>query len=104
MKRPFAPLLAELTQLMMLPPVYTERVGFAALAERPNGTGPYRFTEHIRDERIVLEGHESHWRGAPTIRTVELRPMPETSTRMTVMRTGRGGLRGECSAGSGADS
>jgi peptide/nickel transport system substrate-binding protein len=92
MKRPFAPLLAELTQLMMLPPAYTERVGFAALAERPNGTGPYRLTEHIRDERIVLEGHESHWRGAPAIRTVELRPMPETSTRMTVLRTAEADL------------
>ena len=56
-KRPFAPLLAELTQLMMLPPAYTERVGFSALAERPNGTGPYRLVERIHDERIVLEGH-----------------------------------------------
>ena len=88
MKRPFAPLLAELTQLMMLPPVYTERVGFAALAERPNGTGPYRLTERVRDERIVLEAYDGHWQGAPPVRTVELHPMPETSTRMTVMRTG----------------
>jgi peptide/nickel transport system substrate-binding protein len=87
-KRPFAPLLAELTQLMMLPPAYTHRVGVAALAERPNGTGPYRLAERVRDDRIVLEAHDGHWRGGPDVRTVVLRTLPETSTRMTVLRTG----------------
>ena len=88
-KRPFAPLLAELTQLMMLPPAYTDRVGFAALAERPNGTGPFRLVAHVRDERIVLERYDGHWRGAPSVRTVELRPTPETATRVAAVRTGQ---------------
>jgi peptide/nickel transport system substrate-binding protein len=91
-KRPFAPLLAELTQLMMLPPAYTDRVGFGALAERPNGTGPYRLVERVRDERIALEAHDGHWRGSPTVRTVELCPTPETATRMAVVRSGQADL------------
>jgi len=91
-KRPFAPLLAELTQLMMLPPAYTDRVGFAALAERPNGTGPFRLVAHVRDERIVLERYDGHWRGAPSVRTVELRPTPETATRVAAVRTGQADL------------
>lgn len=91
-KRPFAPLLDELTQLMMLPPAYAERVGLAALAERPNGTGPYRFVERVRDERIVLEGYDGSWHGAPPVRTVELHPMPETATRMAAVRAGQADL------------
>ncbi len=91
-KRPFAPLVAELTQLMMLPRAYAERVGFAALAEQPNGTGPYRLVERVRDERIVLERNDDYWRGTSSVRTVELRPMPETATRLAAVRTGQAGL------------
>ena len=91
-KRPFAPLLAELTQLMILPAAYSARVGFGTLAEQPNGTGPYRLVERVRDERIVLERYDGHWRGAPSVRTVELRPVPETATRMAVVRAGQADL------------
>jgi peptide/nickel transport system substrate-binding protein len=88
-KRPFAPLVAELTQLMMLPPAHTDRVGFAGLAERPNGTGPYRFVERVHDERIVLQKLDGHWHGVPSAGTVELRPLPETATRMAAIRAGQ---------------
>ena len=91
-KQPFAPLLAELTQLMMIPPAYTDRVGFGALAEQPNGTGPYRLAERVRDEHIVLERYDGYWRGTPSVRTLELRPTPETATRMAVIRTGQADL------------
>jgi peptide/nickel transport system substrate-binding protein len=91
-KQPFAPLIAELTQVMMIPPAHTSQIGFAALADQPNGTGAFRFVEHVRDERIVLEANGQHWRGAPSIRTLELRPVPETATRMAAVRTGQADL------------
>ena len=91
-KQPFAPLIGELTQLMMIPPTFTGRVGFATLAEQPNGTGPYRLAERVRDERIVLEGYDGHWRGAPAVRTVEIGPIPETATRMAALRAGQADL------------
>lgn len=91
-KQPFAPLLAELTQVMMLPPAYTDHVGFTGLAERPNGTGPYRLVERVRDQRIVLEACDDSWHGAPSVRTVELHPMPETATRLAAARAGQADL------------
>lgn len=91
-KQPFAPLIAELTQLMMLPPAHTARVGFAALADQPNGTGAFRFVERVRDERIVLEANAQSWAGPPSVKRLELRPAPETTTRMAMVRSGQADL------------
>ncbi len=92
MKRPFAPLLAELTQLMMVPPIHTAQVGFAELGEQPVGTGAFRFVERVRDDRIVLEANGQHWRGAPHTQRLELRPFPETATRLASVRAGQAEL------------
>jgi peptide/nickel transport system substrate-binding protein len=91
-KQPFAPLIAELTQLMMIPKAHTERIGFGALASQPNGTGAFRFVERVRDERIVLETNGQNWSGMPGTKRVEIRPIPETATRMASVRAGRADL------------
>jgi peptide/nickel transport system substrate-binding protein len=88
-KQPFAPLIAELTQLMMIPKAHTERVGFGALADQPNGTGPFRFVERVRDERIVLEANGEYWGGTSALQRLEIRPIPETATRMASVRSGQ---------------
>ncbi|MFN8633080.1 MAG: ABC transporter substrate-binding protein [Chloroflexota bacterium] len=91
-RQPFAPLLSELTALAMLPPAHTAAVGMSGLDRQPIGTGPYRLTERVRDERIVLEANGEHWRGAPAIDRVELRPIPDGFTRVAALRTGQVGL------------
>jgi len=88
-QRPFAPLLAELTGLMLLPPTYTARVGPAGLASQPVGTGPFRFAERVKDDRIVLEANGQHWRGQPLIERLEFRPVPDTASRQAAVRTGQ---------------
>ena len=87
-KQPFAPLIPELTQLMMIPKEHTERVGFAALADQPNGTGPYRFAERVRGERIVLDAHPGFWGAAPLTNRLELRRVADTFSRMASVRAG----------------
>lgn len=87
-RQPFAPLLAELTQLPIVSPRQLQAVGMNGLAERPVGTGPYRLVEWVRDDRIVLEANADHWRGAPAIRRVVLRPIPDDSTRLAAVRAG----------------
>jgi peptide/nickel transport system substrate-binding protein len=86
---PFSPLLAELTGLMMVPPRYTSQVGYAGLASQPVGTGPFRFVERVKDDRIVLEAHGEHWRGAPAVGRLELRPLPDATSRLAAVRTGQ---------------
>lgn len=88
-REPFAPLLAELTGLMMLPPRALAEQGQDALGVKPIGTGPFRFVEWVRDERLVLEADDRHWRGAPSIRRLEFRPRPEPASRMAELRAGR---------------
>lgn len=88
-RRPFAPLLSELSQLMMVPPVHAARVGPAGLAAYPVGTGPFRFVERVKDDRIVLEASGQHWRGPPSVARLEFRPLPDTTSRLAAVRTGQ---------------
>lgn len=87
-RQPFAPLLAELTALAMLPPQHTAAVGMDGLSQQPIGTGPFRFVQWVHDERIALGANPDHWRGAPALDHVEFRPIPEGSTRLASLRTG----------------
>jgi len=87
-RQPFAPLLAELTALAMLPPSHTASVGMDGLSRLPVGTGPYRFVEWVADERIVLAAQPDHWRGAPAVNRVEFRPVPDATTRLAALQAG----------------
>ena len=91
-KHPFAPLIPELTQLMMIPRRYTERVGFGELADQPNGTGAFRFVERVRGDRIILEANDRAWGSASRAGRVELRRVPDTFTRMATVQTGESDL------------
>ncbi len=46
---------ASLTNSLIMPAKALKELGPAKLAERPVGTGPFRFVEWKRDERLVLE-------------------------------------------------
>jgi peptide/nickel transport system substrate-binding protein len=87
-RRPFAPLLAELTGLMMLPPAGSAAAGVDGVAARPVGTGPFRFVERVKDERVVLQADRRHWRGAPSVGRLEVRTIREPLVRWAAARTG----------------
>jgi peptide/nickel transport system substrate-binding protein len=59
------------------------------LADRsPVGTGAYRFVRWQRDEQIVLDANESWWGGAPAVKTLIFRPIPEHSVRVAALQAG----------------
>ncbi len=73
----------------MVPPQYTEEVGDDAFGEAPVGTGPFKFVEWVREDRVVLEANENYWReGLPRVDEVIYVPIPEASTRMAAIQTG----------------
>jgi peptide/nickel transport system substrate-binding protein len=72
----------------MIPPGYFEEVGQDGFNEHPVGTGPYKFVEWVKGDHINFEANEDYWRGAPKIKTVIFRPIPESSTRVAAIQTG----------------
>ena len=86
-KTPFPPLIFNLTRLHILPRAYA-RVGMDAFAAKPFGSGPYRFVEWQRGQRIVLEANPDYWGGQPTPKRLVFRPIADPSTRAAELRAG----------------
>jgi len=58
-------------------------------AERnPVATGPWKFAEHVRGDRIVYEAVENHWRATPHFKRLVFLKVPEPATRMAMLRAG----------------
>lgn len=72
----------------IVPKAYVEKVGWDEFALKPVGTGPFRVVEWRRDDRIIMEGFEDHWRGAPVWDRFIHRTIPEDSTRVGELISG----------------
>ena len=72
----------------MLPPQYLKQVDWKDFALKPVGTGPYRFVEWVKDDRVVLEANDAYWRGAPKIKKVIWRPIPDNFARVAALTRG----------------
>ncbi len=72
----------------ILPKHHIEAIGWEAFNTDPIGTGPFRFVEWRRDDRLVLEAFDDHWRGRPHWDRLVHRTIPEDSTRVAELLTG----------------
>jgi peptide/nickel transport system substrate-binding protein len=59
-----------------------------AAERQPVGTGPWKFVEHVRGDRIVFEAVEGHWRATPHWKRLVFMKVPEPATRMAMLRAG----------------
>jgi peptide/nickel transport system substrate-binding protein len=71
----------------MIAPKYLQEKGPVHLAINPVGTGPYKFVRWVKDDHILLEANPNYWRGAPKIKKVIWRPIPEATTRVAALQT-----------------
>ncbi len=76
----------------MLPPQYIKQVDWKEFAAKPVGTGPYKFVEWVKDDRVVLEANDAYWRGAPKIKRVVWRPIPDNFARVAALVRGEAQL------------
>jgi peptide/nickel transport system substrate-binding protein len=72
----------------MYPPKEYAGKDSPAISKNPIGTGPYKFVRWSKDEEIVMEAVPNHWRGAPNIKTVVFRPIPDDAVRVASLQNG----------------
>jgi peptide/nickel transport system substrate-binding protein len=88
-KKPFPTLENQLAlRGAIVPPRYFKEKDGPTLARNPVGSGPYKFVRWAKDEAITLEANEAWWGGAPKVKTLVFRPIPEHTTRVAALQAG----------------
>ncbi|MBI5815990.1 MAG: ABC transporter substrate-binding protein [Nitrospinae bacterium] len=82
LKEPSAPFLDTMT--MAIVPAGAG----ADFAEKPAGTGPFKFVEFKRDEILTLVRNDNHFDGAPKIGRLEFKIMPDETVRTLSLESG----------------
>ena len=86
LRRPFAPLLSNLTVPIL-------RAGTGAEAARtPVGTGPFRLIRYRKDEDLLLGRYDGYFEGPSPLTSVRIRILPAESARLLEMLRGSGDL------------
>src|SRR5580658_9414061 len=89
--KPFAPLLAQLTDRagMIMSPKAAEAAG-DKFGEHPVCAGPFKFTERVAQDRIVLDRFADYW-NKDTIHfdRVMFLPIPDTTVRLANLQSGQ---------------
>ncbi len=54
----------------------------------PVGSGPFKFARWERNDRVVLEANHDYFLGAPKLKEVVIRIVPDSNTQESLLRTG----------------
>ena len=71
----------------IVPKQYIEEVGWDGYAQKPIGTGPYKFVEYNSGRRILLEKNENYWGKEVDIDRVEFNFYPESNSAVMATMT-----------------
>lgn len=83
LQRPFAPLLDELTRIVIVPTEVEDQ------RNNPVGAGPFKFVRWDKDQRVVLERNEDFFiEGLPYLDRLIFRFVPEYSSQISMLETG----------------
>jgi peptide/nickel transport system substrate-binding protein len=73
---------------IIVPKKYLTRVGEDDFRKAPIGAGPYRFVSQKPGLEVELEAVPDYWRRVPSVKTLVLRSVPESTTRAVTLKTG----------------
>lgn len=82
---PVGPMLTNLTLLFIGPGDQMNEAGFW---NSPVGTGAFTVNAFVPDGFIRLDAFDGYWDGRPSLDRIELRQIPESSSRLTALVTG----------------
>jgi len=81
MNQPNVLLLSQINSLVIMDKETCEGLSDEEIALIPNGTGPYKLMEHIREDRIVFNRFEEYWGEKPQATRVTFKPITNEGTR-----------------------
>jgi peptide/nickel transport system substrate-binding protein len=58
------------------------------IAKNGGGYGPYYVDTWQPGQQVIFKAHEGYWRGAPKIKTVIVREVPNSANRLALIQTG----------------
>jgi peptide/nickel transport system substrate-binding protein len=64
------------------------KAGVDEFVKKPIGTGPYMFVDWVPDDHVNVTANENYWGGAPAIKDVTWRVLPESSTGIAALQAG----------------
>jgi len=74
---------------IVLPRKYTEQVGADGFRQKPIGAGPFKFVSQRPGIDITLEAFTGYWRHVPYVKKLVLNGVPDSTTRLTMLKTGQ---------------
>jgi len=89
LKQPFAAFLFRLAHSAggIISPAAHQKWG-KDLTLHPVGTGPFKFVEWVKGDRVVLERNEGYWGGRPRLDRVTVKTVREDSSRVLMLESG----------------
>jgi peptide/nickel transport system substrate-binding protein len=92
LKKPVPILMDYIVRVAIRPASYFKRVGADGYNKHPIGTGPFKFVEHIKSQRVVLAAFDRYYAGKPAFDELIIRVVPEPASRLAMLRTGEADL------------
>lgn len=87
-KNPYSVLIYVIRDIHMMSPRAIKELG-RDVVHNPVGTGPFVLKEWIPMERSVIEVNPGYYGAKPMVKTIVWRPIPEPSTRIVELRSGK---------------
>lgn len=73
---------------LFVSPTAMKKYGVTGIGENPVGTGPFRFVEWQKGQRIVLERNPDYYGAMPNIDKIIIRPIAESAARQAALDAG----------------
>jgi peptide/nickel transport system substrate-binding protein len=74
--------------ILIVPPKYVREKGDQYFNTNPVGTGPFRVLKWVKGDYVELEANKDYWGGPPKVKTVIIKAIPESTTRVSALLTG----------------
>ncbi|MBI2303875.1 MAG: hypothetical protein HYU86_03905 [Chloroflexi bacterium] len=78
----------KLIQSRIVPMKYIKDNGNAIMLTKPVGAGPFKFIEHVVDERLVVERFDDYWGGKAKVKKMTFSLIPQSNSRVAALKTG----------------